>query len=418
MSVERLVRSRRARIVLACGLIALGTWEFLPYLTHRVASSAYVNAEIVRVTAPIRGRLSAELPEKGSFIQDETAITLVEAPVADRRQIAVFEQQFAVAAAQIELAQRHLSEIEEADGRLRARAEQHRAAILSEMAAGIEEAEAEALACTIERDELGRDLALRRQLKQSGVAPARTLETAESTHGAASAQCTAAAARLERLRAERQAAENGVYLRDGNDTPYSQQQRDRLMLRRQEVEAQLLSETARVHQLEGEIAQERERILDASRYEFTLPKEHLVWSIAASPGSTVVEGQSIIDLADCTRRFVSVDLPERQAESIRRGEVAQIRLLGSTEWVTGIVERMRGSAALTDDRLYAARPSAPSERQVSVDVLLAGGTLAEDSTRQCDIGRQAEVRFDRGLPGVFALVGRAIGGEAEAGPAK
>ena len=418
MSVERLVRSRRARIVFACGLIAFGAWEFLPYLTYRVASSAFVNAEIVRVTAPIRGRLSAELPGQGAFIDADRAITLIEAPVADRRQIAIFQEQFAVASAQIELARRHLDEIEQADHRLLQRAEQHRSAILSEMAAEIDEAEAEARACVIERDELERDLNLRRQLRASGVATVRTLEAAESAHSAASAKCDAAAARLDRLMAEMRAAEDGVYLRDGNDTPYSQQQRDRLMLRRQEVEAQLLGETARVGQLESEIAKERERILDTTRYDFTLPKQHLVWAISASPGSTVVEGQSVIDLADCTRRFVSVDLPERQAESIRRGDVAQIRLLGSEEWITGIVERMRGSAALTDERLYAAQPTAPSERQVSVDVLLAGAAVGEDGSRQCDIGRQAEVRFDRGLEGLFAFVGRALAGEPQIGTAK
>jgi hypothetical protein len=217
--------------------------------------------------------------------------------VADRRQLAVFEQQYAVAAAQINLAQQHLTEIEEADGRLHERAEEHRTSILSEMAAGIDEAEAETQACRIERDELERDLNLRRKLKESGVAAVRTLETAESAHSAASAKCEAAAARLDRLRAEMAAAENGVYLRDGNDTPYSQQQRDRLMLRRQEVEAQLLSEAARVEQLQIEIGKERERILDTTRYDFTLPQEHLVWAISASPGSTVVEGQPLIDLA-------------------------------------------------------------------------------------------------------------------------
>ena len=419
MSVERVVRSRFARIALACGLIAIGTWEFLPYLTHRVASSAFVNAEIVRVTAPIRGRLSGELPGKGTFIEENKDVTLIEAAVPDRRQLAVFEQQFAVAAAQIELAQRHLVEIGETDHRLLDRADQHRAAVLSEMTAEVDEAQAEVQACGIERDELARDLDRRRQLNQSGVESARTFEAAESAHGAASAKCEAAAARLDRLRLERQAAQNGVYLRDGgNDTPYSQQQRDRLMLRRQEVEAQLLSETARVKQLEGEIAQERERIIDTSRYDFTLPQQHLVWAISASPGSTVVEGQSLIDLADCTRRFVSVELPERQAESIRRGDVAQIRLVGSDEWITGIVERMRGSSALTDERLYAAQPKAPTERQVSVDVLFTGAEPGDDSSRQCDIGRQAEVRFDRGLPSFASLVGSAFAVDLGTGAAQ
>jgi hypothetical protein len=103
---------------------------------------------------------------------------------------------------------------------------------------------------------------------------------------------------------------------------------------------------------------------------------------------------------------------------IRRGDVAHIRLLGSDDWITGIVERMRGSAALTDARLFAAQPKTPSERQVSVDVMFSGAAISEDGSRQCDIGRQAEVRFDRGLPKLAAFSGSAIAAEPGSEAAK
>ena len=45
--------------MLALALIALGAWAFLPHVVYRIAPTAFVNAELVRVTAPIAGRLSA-----------------------------------------------------------------------------------------------------------------------------------------------------------------------------------------------------------------------------------------------------------------------------------------------------------------------------------------------------------------------
>lgn len=408
MKIERLVRSRMARVLLACSLIGVGTWVFLPYLTHRVASSAFVNAEILRVTAPIRGRLNAELPSKGTLLTEETELTLIEAMSPDRRQLAVFEEENAVANAQIALARTQLTEIEEADSRLAERLEAHRTAVLEDLESAIGEAEARLRSCSIERDELEREHGRKGRLAERGFVADDMLGAARSAHAAAAADCDAERARLGRLRAEQAAAGDGIFMRDGNDTPYSQQQRDRLMLRRQEIQTVLLRESARARQLEIEIATERDRVSDTSRYDLVMPADHMVWAISASPGSTVVEGQTIFDLADCRRRFLSVELPERQVESIRQGDVAQIRLLGSDRWIEGVVERMRGSAAMSDGRLFAAQLPKPSERQISVDVLLPPTQAFGDGGRQCDIGRQAEVRFERGLPDVMGLVGSAL----------
>lgn len=412
--LERLVRSNVARVILATGLLAAGLWAFVPYLTYRVASSAFVNAEIVRITAPIRGQLSTSLPAKGAFIDKETSILLIKTLVPDRRQLAVFEQQYAVAKAQVELARVQLNEIADTDQRLRARADAHRTAVLREIASQLNEAEADIMNCTVEREVQQRSLTRARQLASTGVVSNSRLEEAESAYASAIATCDAALARYDRLTAERDAADDGIYLRDsGNDTPYSQQQRDRLMLRRQDVETELLRESARSRQLEDEIALEHTRLDDASRYRFVMPADHVVWSVSASPGSTVVEGQSIVDLADCRHRFLSVELPERQVESIRHGDEVRIRLLGSDRWISGTVGHIRGSAAQTDDRLFAAQLPKPAERHITIDVVLPPDSMSSDPSRLCDIGRQAEVRFDRGMPDLFGLISKAFAGPAE-----
>ena len=73
-SVERLIRSRLVRLLLALVLIAVGVWAFLPHVAYRVASSAFVNAELVRVTAPMAGRLSRDLPRKGDIIEHSITV--------------------------------------------------------------------------------------------------------------------------------------------------------------------------------------------------------------------------------------------------------------------------------------------------------------------------------------------------------
>jgi hypothetical protein len=102
--VERLVRSRIARLMLALALIALGAWAFLPHVVYRIAPTAFVNAELVRVTAPIAGRLSRDLPRRGDIIEHPITVNLIETLSADRRHLLDLEQQSAVAKDRAELA--------------------------------------------------------------------------------------------------------------------------------------------------------------------------------------------------------------------------------------------------------------------------------------------------------------------------
>jgi hypothetical protein len=205
-----------------------------------------------------------------------------------------------------------------------------------------------------------------------------------------------AEARFQRLKGELSAAQDGVFLGNGaNDVPYSQQQRDRLVLRRQELQTVRLRETLRMEQLTAEITEERNRLALVDHYDLTLPSSHVVWSVAASPGSAVVEGQTLVDFADCEHRFVVVDLPERDFEQIKAGDPAAVRLIGSNEWAEGRVHQVRGSAARADDRLLAAQVPTNGPGNITIEVSLVRGVTPADGNGFCDIGRMAEVRFQR-----------------------
>jgi biotin carboxyl carrier protein len=405
---ERLIRKRFARLALAALLIGMAGWAFFPYVTHRVAASAFVNSELVRVTAPFAGKLTNALPRQGDFIGSARSVNLIEALSPDRRHLFDLQLQLALAKKTSELAQQHLKEIASLDAELAKRTETYRVAIVNQISHEGLEAEAERAGCLEEvkhRDDVGLRMDT---LTESGLASEIRAAEAHATARAASTRCAVAAARGDRIKVELDAARNGVFLRNGiSDVPYSQQQREHLMLRRQELQTQALQESARSTQLAADIAAERERIEQLDNYRPSLPAGYVVWSTTASPGSAVTEGQTILDLADCEHRFVAVDLPERDFEQIKTGDVAAVRLVGGNEWREGRVRQIRGSAARADDRLFAAQIPSPGPATITVEVSLAPDIARNDGANFCGIGRLAEVRFPRPLfdVGRFAKVG-------------
>ena len=395
-SVERLIRSRLVRLLLALVLIAVGVWAFLPHIAYRVASSAFVNAELVRVTAPMAGRLSRDLPRKGDIIEHSITVNLIEALSPDRRHLMELEQQSVVAKDRANLAKKQIAEIETIDRALESRTASYRSGAIERLGQQIAEAEAEKTGCLAENEQRLDVGSRMEQLAKSGYTSQIRSAEASATQEANAARCQMAAARVQRLRIERDSAQRGVYLGDGaSDVPYSQQQRDRLVLRRQELETEMLQQDSSASQLAKEVTEERNRLDRIGHSSLLLPADHVVWSVSASPGSTVTEGQTILDLADCARRFVVVDLPEREFEQIKASEAASVRLIGSDEWRKGKVRQVLGSAARTDDRLLAAQVPHPTSSSISVEVELLQDQSEAERNSFCNIGRMAEVRFQR-----------------------
>ena len=407
--LQRVVRSRMARLGLGVGLIALCAWAFLPYVGYRIASSAFVNAELVRVSAPIAGQLSPELPRKGAYIGQSSDVPLIETRSRDNRHLSLLARQHAVATERTQLARDQIEQIALADRELAARALIYRDGVIARLGHERDEAKAEQQGCQAEMHQR-RDVGARLDaLVKSGTASQiRSAEQSASIEAIA-ARCAMVTERLLRLQTEMVAAHKGVSLRDGaNDAPYSVQQQDRLFLRRQELETKMLEEMLQVSQIAAEMTQERERIDRLSQSDVSLPANHVVWSVAASPGSTVSEGQTVLDLASCSRRFVAVELPAREFERIAVGAPAFVRLLGSSEWTEGRVRQVRGSAARTDDRLLAAQVPRPLPNSITVEVALPDDSAQIDLSNYCNIGRLAEVRFKRSTFALFDGIGNQL----------
>lgn len=392
---ETVVRSRRSRVAVAATMAACGVWAFAPYVLNEVGGTAYVNAPVLHVSSPIAGITQPGLPPPGSYIAAPTRLRLVLARSVDDAALGALLGQRAALSAALALGNRQLGELAAADRQLAVRAARYGRAEGGRLSEWAVAARADTRACRAEAEAAGAHAARIAALATRGFAANATVERADAAVAGARARCEALAARAAASADAVAAARDGMYLGSGTpDTPYAEQQRDRLLLRRQELETVVADARARLDDLGPRIDTERRRLAQAAAYDVTLPAEMIVWQVGSGPGSSVVPGSALVDLVDCSRRFVEVDLPERRMEALVPGTPVQVRLIGGKDWQTGRIVRIVGAAARRDSAMVAASDSNRDPRALTVEVALPPPPIAAAS-RRCDVGRLAEVRFSR-----------------------
>lgn len=392
MWLQKIVRARRVRLALAVSLCATGIWGFAPYVLNDVSTQAAVNAPIIRLTAAADGTV-ADLPDNGRYFSAPTKIALLQLS-NDTGSVADLQSQAALAQAQIALSEKQLAEIDSQEVSLKQRASLFTTATVARLKDNQDAAVATLKGCQADRAERIASLKRVRKLASMGFISAAGVEKAEAAASVRDSDCTANAATIHSLQITRAAAQSGVFLGDSyNDAPYAVQQADRLMLQRQVIEKTMTDAKA-------QYAGATLRLKDAlARASYGAPAGTLVWSTMSSPGAAIRAGEPIMDLLDCRRRFVQVALPERRAEAIGPGDPADIRMIGSDRWIKGKVVNITGAAGRRrEDLLAAATYSQPGAREIMVDVALPAPAPGElNASRKCDVGRLAEVRFNRTL---------------------
>ena len=392
IDIQNLLRARMTRIILAAALIGGGAMGFAPYVLNDVSTQAAINAPLIRLTAAADGTV-ANLPANGHYFDKATGIHLLDLS-QDTGEVAELKAQAEMAQTEMALSERQLAELNGQGQRLEQRATLFSGAMATRLTADRDSAQADLAGCQAERAEQAANLARTRVLAARGFISPAGVQKAEAAASLKSSNCSSAAARLRAIQVTRSAAEAGVFIGDSyNDAPYAVQQGDRLLLQKQAVEKTLSDATARYRQASL-------RLKDAlARAGYRAPAGTLVWAAAASPGAAIRAGEPVLDLIDCRRRFVQVALPERKAEVIGPGTPADVRMIGSDQWLKGQVVNITGAAGRRKEELLAASTySLPEDREILVDVALpAPEPRRVDAARKCDVGRLAEVRFSRRL---------------------
>ncbi|GIX09710.1 HlyD family secretion protein [Elioraea sp.] len=388
---------RFGRILLGAGLLGAAAYAFAPHLTNRISTAAVVNSELIRIVAPIDGLADEGLPAPGTVLAAGQVRPLVRRLVAEERELHRLAHDLALVRAQIAEARRGLDLLDGHDAALAARAAAHARSVRDRLAAELAEARAEHAGAEAAIQQARADLAhLRSLLAARHVAPVR-VEAAEAALRRAEAAAEALAARIARLEIERQAAEAGLQLRDGqNDVPYTVQQRDRVMLERRQLADRLAEAEAREGALAAALAAEQAALEARSRYAYAAPDDLVVWERHATPGAPVKPGDPLLDLVRCDRLFVEVALPDTAYSALATGQTAHVKLRGDVA-LDGTIRSIRGAGARSRKTLLAAERPGEHGARLTVEVALPRDAAARITPEAeggfCGIGRIAEVSF-------------------------
>jgi len=398
---------RFVRILLGAGLLVAAGTAAAPHVTNRISSAAVVNAEITRLIAPISGIADATLPAPGTMLADAQSRPMVHRAAPDARERHRLQHDLALVRAQLDRARAARAQIEALEADLIRRTERFAISVQGRLQAELEETRAEHAATLAGADRARAELGRLAFLRQSGLAAAPMLDAQTAAVRQAEALADVQTARIGRLEIEAAAARAGINLRDGhNDVPYSQQQRDRLLLERLALDQRMGEAEAREAALLAAISAEETLTREQDGFIHVVRGSSLVWERHATPGTPVRVGDVLLDLVRCDALFVEVALPDSAFAAIGPGDHASVAFRGGGS-LTGTVRSVRGAGARPRAMPLAAERPGETGARITVEVVLppdAASVLGANAEHDfCGIGRLAEVSFPVAIgPGMNA----------------
>jgi len=301
----------------------------------------------------------------------------------------------------------HIKALTDARAELKMRMENYRKGAIARLSAQLDEALALHNIYKARLSQSGDALDRQQQLKTKGYASQANYDAATASATVAKNDVAASAARIQRIRVELDSAKKGVFVGDNrDDVPYSQQRDDEIMLRLVDLNAGAKNLQATAKELQGQVAAEARRMAADEIYQQDALVTGVVWESTGPKGTPVRSGDTLVNVLDCGRAFLEVNLEESQTKGIKPGDAAKIRLPGETSAIDGTVRALRGAVARTDsdERTAENEPQTPGQMTVIVDLPALAEGQSQDNF--CHVGRVAEVVFSGMAPNSGGIADR------------
>ena len=385
-------RSRLVKVLVGLVLVAAVGWLPVRTLLQTTSTEAIINARLITLRAPIEGEIGAGsgVNAVGTQLEPGATVLKIVNRRADRgrlddlrRLINRLEgERTAFIARRDDLQALHADLAGQTqafmDGRLR------------QMEARMAELTSEIAAAGANREEAERALARATPLFETKTITNATFEKAKRDVTVATETHAALRHRLTGVDVEVASLRNGVFIGDSyNDRPRSSQRADEVAQRLSEVTADLREREAQLASLRTELAEETRRYSEVAATEVSAPVRGSVWEVLTEPGETVVRGQELARLLDCSGLVVTATVGEAAYNRLRIGDPARFRLRGESSDHQGRIIGLTGVAAAPAN--LAIQPSALAKEPYRVTVALPA--LAAQG--QCDVGRTGRVTFEK-----------------------
>ena len=384
------------RVSAAAVLVASVATAVVPHLTDYISTNAIVNAPLVSVNAPFDGVVDmpslgpARAVRKGDVIvelrEDRNQSSGVRALNSEVETIsgeimALQMQRNRLRVLSEDLEARRVSQIEARVAWYEVRLQEAQADVASAESAV---SRAEAIANRAER------LQERGNIAESDVIEAQA-DLAEARAALARQQAV-----ISRMEIEREYLAGGdVIDLSTNDIERVDYRIDELAVRDADLDAQLLSRQTRLAALKREIDALQVEKLRNERFRPVAAAEGVIWESSGQKTAAVAIGEQVVQMLDCSRRFLEFILPERYFEAITPGTPVSVQLKGSDETFEAEISAVYGGGARPNLKMQAAQPRLDNREGLRVIVRMPAVDVSQVTVARgfCDVGRSAEVRF-------------------------
>lgn len=385
------------RISAAFVLLGAAAFSVAPSFTSYVSLSAVVNARIVSIEAPFDGVI--ESPSKGvvqrvregeelfsldnnRYYGSEIRSLKSNLETVKGEISGLNTQREALEALRFELLRRK-------DAQVAARIKWFEQRLL-EAASMVEKAQA---LVDTKKEKMDRIVSL----ASRGMTPKIEEIDAESEYETALSDLENAQATFKRLQVEQDTidADFGVDL-SSNDMEQIMYRLDEIVVREADIDARLLQLEARRSGIVTEIEGLSAEINEQNSFKPISTVSGVVWEASARAQSSIIRGQSVMQILDCGLRFVEVELPEKHFENVHPGDLATVTLKGSDDLFKARIAAVYGSGALPNQSMKAASPRISLNGGLRVIVVIGAADIEDERVTRtfCDVGRSAEVYFD------------------------
>jgi multidrug resistance efflux pump len=370
-------------------VVVVAGWMPLQALMQTTSTEAIINARLITLRAPIEGQVSwlGQIPV-GSELKPGAAVLGIVNPRADRGRLDAVAQLVGELEGDIKSLAARRDSLQSLHQEHTVNAEAFRTGRIAQLESRMAETRSDIAAGTARHEEAQQALERAQALADAGTGTVVALERARRDATVATQTLEALGHRRNTLDVELSALRRGVYIGDSyNDRPQSLQRADEITLRLNEITADITQREARLASLRTELSAENMRYAQRSAAGLVAPVSGSIWEVMTAPGESVVRGQDLVRLLDCSGLVVTATVGEAAYNQLRVGQSAKFRFRGESTDYEGRIVSLTGVA--TAPANLAIQPAAlakePYRVTVSLPKMAASG--------QCSVGRTGRVTF-------------------------
>lgn len=370
-------------------LVVLAGWMPLQALMQTTSTEAIINARLITLRAPIEGQISwLGQIAVGTELKPGAQVLGIANPRADRGRMDAVAQLVGELESDIKALTARRDSLKNLYREHTANAEAFRVGRIAQLESRMAETRSEIGAANARHEEAQQTLERSQSLADAGTGTVVALERARRDATVAAQTLEALRHRLKTLDVELSALRRGVFVGDSyNDRPQSLQRADEIELRLNEVNADITQREARLASLRSELAAENMRYAQRSAAGLVAPVSGSIWEVMTAPGESVVRGQDLVRLLDCSGLVVTATVGEAAYNQLRVGQKASFRFRGESTDYKGQIVSLTGVA--TAPANLAIQPAALAKEPYRVTVALP----AMPTNGRCSVGRTGRVTF-------------------------